>query len=142
MVHLLFLIFSYHCQAIDTLQLPVANGHVYHPKTDTTSLCRKRNGIYISATSDFNVKSVHQGRVVKIFSMPSGESYAVAIASGGSYFFYGQIYKVSVKPGQTVQKGQIIGELSQQQGLNNLLLFSVYRHGKEVNEENLLRTGQ
>jgi len=73
--------------------------------------------------------------------MESGDGYEVAIASGSSYFFYGQIYKVNVKPGQTVQRGQIIGKLSSQQRGNNFLLFSVYKHGKEVNEENLLRQG-
>ena len=74
--------------------------------------------------------------------MESGDGYQVAIASGSSYFFYGQIYKVAVKVGQTVQRGQIIGELLSQQGGNNFLLFSVYKHGKEVNEENFLRQGQ
>jgi septal ring factor EnvC (AmiA/AmiB activator) len=141
MIHLLLLLCTYHCQSIDTLRLPVANGYIYHPKTDTTLLCRKRIGIYISATSDFNVKSVHQGRVIKVISMKSGDGYEVAIVSGSSYFFYGQIYKVTVKVGQIVQRGQIIGELSSQQGDNNFLLFSVYKHGKEVNEEYFLRQG-
>ena len=142
MIHLLLLLCAYQCQSIDTLRLPVANGYIYHPKTDTTLLCEKRIGIYISATSDFRVKSVRQGRVVKIFNIESGSGYAVTVASGSSYFFYGQIYKVSVKAGQTVQRGQIIGELSSQEGGNNFLLFSVYKHGKEVNEENLLQQAQ
>jgi septal ring factor EnvC (AmiA/AmiB activator) len=142
MIHLLLLLSAYHCQSIDTLRLPVANGYIYHPKTDTTLLCGKRIGIYISATSDFRVKSVRQGRVVKILSMESGSGYEVTVASGNSYFFYGQIYKVSVKPGQTVQRGQIIGELSSQKEDNNFLLFSIYKHGKEINEENFLRQTQ
>jgi septal ring factor EnvC (AmiA/AmiB activator) len=74
--------------------------------------------------------------------MGSGNGYQVAISSGSSYFFYGQIYNVRVKPGGTVQKGAVIGELSAQRGDKSLLLFSVYKHGKEVNEESLLQESQ
>jgi murein DD-endopeptidase MepM/ murein hydrolase activator NlpD len=127
---------------MDTLQLPVANGYIYHPKSDTELLCRRRIGIYISATSDFSVKSVRQGRVASIFSVASGDGYEVAIVSNGLYFFYGQIHKVRVKTGETVQRGQIIGELSSDSQNKHLLLFSVYKHGKELNEETVLRQGQ
>jgi septal ring factor EnvC (AmiA/AmiB activator) len=51
------------------------------------------------------------------------------------FYFYGQVSQVAVKPGQLVETGQVIGDLTLSNDGNRLLLFSVYKNGNEINEE-------
>jgi len=59
----------------------------------------------------------------------------VAITSKSTFYFYGQVSQVAVKPGQLVETGQVIGDLTLSNDGKRLLLFSVYKNGNEINEE-------
>jgi|HubBroStandDraft_6_1064221.scaffolds.fasta_scaffold968222_1 murein DD-endopeptidase MepM/ murein hydrolase activator NlpD len=126
----------------DISRLPIGNGYIYHPKSDSNALCKRRLGVYIAATSDLLVRSFSNGKVVKISEEEPENSYLVAVNSNGTYYFYGLVSGVVVKPGQQVAKGQVIGDLKWQKGGRHLLLFSVYRNGSEINEEQLISRQQ
>jgi murein DD-endopeptidase MepM/ murein hydrolase activator NlpD len=70
----------------------------------------KNNGIDISTKLNEKVKTIFEGEVRKIVSIP-GQNIAVLIRHGDFVTVYSNLIKVQVKVGDRVQAQQVIGEV-------------------------------
>jgi len=70
----------------------------------------KNNGVDISTKVNEKVKSIFEGEVRKIVSIP-GQNIAVLIRHGDFVTVYSNLIKVQVKVGDRVQAQQVIGEV-------------------------------
>lgn len=68
------------------------------------------NGIDIQTQQGANIRSVFDGEVSKVFSVP-GSNTCVIIRHGDYYTFYGNIFDLFVKQGDKVKTGQAIGRI-------------------------------
>ncbi|MDO5523692.1 MAG: peptidoglycan DD-metalloendopeptidase family protein [Bacteroidia bacterium] len=68
------------------------------------------NGIDIQAQQGANIRSVFDGEVSKVFSVP-GYNTCVIVRHGDYYTFYGNIYDLFVKSGDRIKAGQSLGRI-------------------------------
>ena len=68
------------------------------------------NGIDIQAQQGANIRSVFDGEVSKVFSVP-GYNTCVIVRHGDYYTFYGNIYDLFVKSGDKIKAGQSLGRI-------------------------------
>lgn len=84
-------------------------GEHYHPVYKNVKM-PFNNGIGIALSPDTAVKSVFDGQVCQVIVMP-GYSQCVLIQHGGYFTFYCKLSNVSVKAGDKVKTGQVIGKV-------------------------------
>ncbi len=68
------------------------------------------NGIDIQAQQGANIRTVFEGEVSKVFSVP-GYNTCVIVRHGDYYTFYGNIYDLFVKSGDKLKAGQSLGRI-------------------------------
>lgn len=68
------------------------------------------NGIDIQAQQGANIRTVFEGEVSKVFSVP-GYNTCVIVRHGDYYTFYGNIYDLYVKSGDKLKAGQSLGRI-------------------------------
>lgn len=68
------------------------------------------NGIDIQAQQGANIRSVFDGEISKVFSVP-GYNTCVIVRHGDYYTFYGNIYDLFVKSGDKIKTGQSLGRI-------------------------------
>lgn len=68
------------------------------------------NGIDIQAQQGANIRTVFEGEVSKVFSVP-GYNTCVIVRHGDYYTFYGNIYDLFVKSGDKLKTGQSLGRI-------------------------------
>ena len=90
----------------------------------------KNDGIDIGVTTDYQVRSVYEGVVKKIFATP-GRNMAIIIRHGHFLSLYSNIVNVQVKTGDVVKAGTYIGDLFGNS--NSLLQFRIYEETKVMN---------
>lgn len=78
---------------------PIDNMERFHP------------GIDIAAPVGSPVKAVKDGTVQKLGDCPELGKYILIDHGNGSFSLYGELARLIVKEGQTVQAGQVIGEV-------------------------------
>lgn len=112
-------------------------GKQYHPVFKNLAL-PANNGFDIAAPKGSQIKAVFDGTVKQVFVMP-GYNQCVLVQHGKDYFtFYCKLGAVSVKAGDTVKTGQVLGTLETQSG-NNQLHFELWKGGKPQNPDGWLR---
>ncbi len=99
-----------------TLPWPVNKGMITgrfgnHPHPLLKGIMVQNNGIDIQAESSAGVKSLFNGTVASVARIP-GYDYMVMIRHGLYYTVYSKIVNVSVKKGDVVTTGQLLGYLS------------------------------
>lgn len=99
-----------------TLPWPVSKGMITgrfgnHPHPLLKGIMVQNNGIDIQAESSAGVKSLFNGTVASVARIP-GYDYMVMIRHGLYYTVYSKIVNVSVKKGDVVTTGQLLGYLS------------------------------
>jgi len=84
-------------------------------------------GIEITSSGKMGVRSVFQGEVVKVFTIP-GANMTVIIRHGKFLSVYANIINVKVKPGDKVNIKQSIGDVYSDPGdsFNSTLKFMIY----------------
>jgi murein hydrolase activator len=84
-------------------------------------------GIEITSSGTMNARSVFQGEVVKIFTIP-GANMTIIVRHGKYLTVYTNIVNVKVKPGDKVALKQELGEIYCDQGNNNncVLKFMIF----------------
>lgn len=93
------------------------------------------NGVDINVNTKSKVKSIFDGVVRKVVSIP-GANLTVIIRHGNYLTVYSNLVHVTVKPGNFVMKGDIIGEVyADQSGDENLLHIEIYRESEKLNPE-------
>ncbi len=70
----------------------------------------KNDGLELGTSSFANVHCIFEGSVVNILDIP-GDGNSIIIKHGEYYSVYSKVDKVAVKPGDIVQKGQVIARL-------------------------------
>jgi septal ring factor EnvC (AmiA/AmiB activator) len=89
-----------------------------------------RRGIEIQAAEGASVKAVHQA-VVAYADWFKGYGLVVVLDHGDHYYtLYAHLGKVTVKVGEAVEQGQVIGEVGETGlGTDNTLYFELRHHG-------------
>ena len=112
-------------------------GKQYHPVFKNLEL-PANNGLDITAPKGSQIKAVFNGTVKQVFVMP-GYNQCVLVQHGKNYFtFYCKLGSVSVKAGDKVTTGQVLGTIETQSG-NNQLHFELWKDSKPQNPECWLR---
>ena len=112
-------------------------GKQYHPVFKNLEL-PANNGLDITAAKGSQVKAVFNGTVKQVFVMP-GYNQCVLVQHGKNYFtFYCKLGAVSVKAGDKVTTGQVLGTIETQSG-NNQIHFELWKDSKPQNPEGWLR---
>ena len=112
-------------------------GKQYHPVFKNLEL-PANNGLDITAPKGSQIKAVFNGTVKQVFVMP-GYNQCVLVQHGKNYFtFYCKLGAVSVKAGDKVTTGQVLGTIETQSG-NNQIHFELWKDSKPQNPENWLR---
>ncbi|MCF0163944.1 MAG: peptidoglycan DD-metalloendopeptidase family protein [Bacteroidales bacterium] len=95
------------------------------------------NGITITTTKNAEVKTVFDGVVKQILMMP-GYNICVLVQHGNYFTFYCKLASVSVKAGQTVSTGEVLGKL-EADGKASTLHFQVWKETTKQNPEAWLK---
>ncbi|MBE6215536.1 MAG: hypothetical protein E7123_04835 [Bacteroidales bacterium] len=111
-------------------------GRQFHPVFRNLEL-PPNNGIDIAVARGSDVKTVFKGVVKQVFVMP-GYNQCVLIRHGNYFTFYCKLKTVSVKAGDKVSTGDVIGMVDTING-ETQLHFEVWQNTKPQNPETWLR---
>ncbi|WP_084820309.1 M23 family metallopeptidase [Mesobacillus campisalis] len=102
---------------------------------------KMHKGIDIARPSDLGIKAVDNGKVVSAGYNNGGYGNKVVIDHQNGYrTVYAHLASISVKPGQTVQRGSKIGVMGRTGDSTGVHLhFEVYKNGKLVNPMSVLK---
>lgn len=93
--------------------------------------------LFHSPSQTENVLSIDSGKVVAIDYMDGYGNYIIMQHYGGFYSIYGNLSKVLVIEGQTVSRGNRIGNISKEKGL----YFQISNKDKPLNPMEVIRNG-
>lgn len=111
-------------------------GQHYHPVFKNVKL-PFNNGMTIGLTKGTAVKAVFNGTVKQIVVMP-GYNQCVLVQHGNYFSFYCKLGSVSVKPGEKVKTGQVLGTVDTIAG-ETALHFQIWEGRNPQNPEMWLR---
>ena len=111
-------------------------GKHYHPVYKNLEL-PSNNGIDIAVAKGSEIKSVFDGVVTQIITMP-GYNQCVLVQHGNYFTLYCKMKSVSVKVGDKVKTGQKVGTIDTINGQTQLH-FEVWKSGDPQNPEKWLR---
>ena len=111
-------------------------GQHYHPVFKNVKL-PFNNGMTIGLTKGTVVKAVFNGTVKQIVVMP-GYNQCVLVQHGNYFSFYCKLGSVSVKPGEKVKTGQVLGTVDTIAG-ETALHFQIWEGRNPQNPEIWLR---
>lgn len=112
-------------------------GKQFHPVFKNLEL-PANNGLDITAPKGSQIKAIFNGTVKQVFVMP-GYNQCVLVQHGKNYFtFYCKLGSVTVKAGDKVTTGQVLGTMETQSG-NNQIHFELWKDSKPQNPEGWLR---
>lgn len=97
----------------------------------------ENQGVDIQTNKDAKVKAVFPGQVATVAFVP-GMNSVVILRHGDYYTLYARLKKVNVKKGQTVESGDLIGEVfTDKEGLSEVQ-FQVWKSNIKLNPEHWL----
>ena len=111
-------------------------GQHYHPVFKNVKL-PFNNGMTIGLSKGTAVKAVFNGTVKQIVVMP-GYNQCVLVQHGNYFSFYCKLGSVSVKPGEKVKTGQVLGTVDTIAG-ETALHFQIWEGRSPQNPERWLR---
>lgn len=109
----------------------------FHPVYKNIRL-PENNGITITTDKNAEVHCVFEGTVKQIVMM-QGYGQCVLVQHGEYYTFYCKLRKVSVKSGQKVTSGQVLGYL-EADGRSSTIQFQIWKGTQKQNPESWLRS--
>lgn len=97
------------------LPWPVESGFISkrfgtHPHPTLKGISEDNDGVDIQTNPDASVRSVFDGVVTKIFTLP-GYGGTIVVKHGEYYTMYSKLKVISVKSGQTVKAKQLLGQV-------------------------------
>ena len=97
----------------------------------------ENNGITISTDKGAEVHCIFEGTVKQIVVMP-GYGQCVLVQHGEYFTFYCNLRKITVKAGQKISTGQVLGYL-ESDGRNSSIHFQIWKGTQKQNPESWLR---
>lgn len=99
-----------------------------------------RSGIHIKTSTNADVKSVHEGKIVFAESF-KGYGQLIVVSHGGGYHtIYGNLSRIFSQNGAIIKERQLIGEIGESQLLGTAALYFEIRYkGKPLNPEHWLK---
>lgn len=85
-------------------------GHFGQRQHSQWNVVTNSNGVDIQAQQGANIRTVFDGEVSKVFSVP-GSHTCVIVRHGDYYTFYSNIYDLFVRQGDKVKTGQALGRI-------------------------------
>ncbi len=107
-------------------------GQHYHPVFKNIKL-PFNNGVNIATDANASVFCIFEGVVKQILVMP-GYNQCILVQHGNYYTFYTKLDKISVKSGQKVSTGQLLGSLSESDG-TSVIHFQLWKGNEKQNPE-------
>lgn len=107
-------------------------GQHYHPVFKNIKL-PFNNGVNIATDANASVFCIFEGVVKQILVMP-GYNQCILVQHGNYYTFYTKLDKISVKSGQKVSTGQMLGSLSESDG-TSVIHFQLWKGNEKQNPE-------
>lgn len=102
-----------------------------------TQMIMNSDGIFISGTQGAPVRASAAGKVSSVFTL--GDEKAVLVSHGNFYTTYSHLQQVTVKRGQTVDQGSLLGTIAtNKSGVGELLFIVSDNMGKVVDPERYL----
>lgn len=126
------------------LPMPIYKGTVVAPYGRQVhavfeQVVTENNGIDIKTSANEQVKAVHDGEIVTVFSVP-GSGKALILKHGDYYTTYSNLAKVTVKSRQKVKRGQKVGTVSKDSKSGHYILhFELWRGKQKENPSHWLR---
>jgi len=126
------------------LPWPVLKGVVYssfgeHSHPVLKGIKIRNDGIDIVTNAGSDARSVFNGEVRSIISVPGSANFAVLIKHGQFFSLYSNLMEVYVKPGDHVQVKQKIGKISQDpEDKTTKLQFQIWKSTTKLNPVNWL----
>ncbi len=112
-------------------------GYRYDPFTGRRSY---HNGIDMAAPMGFPVKSTMDGKIAFVGRSPIYGKYIIITHAGGYQSMYGHLSKISVRRGQRISQGGVIGAVgSTGRSTGAHLHFTVYKQGKLIDPLRLFK---
>ena len=111
-------------------------GQHYHPVYKNVKLPFS-NGVTVAVTRGATVKAVFDGEVAQIVVMP-GYNNCILVQHGEYFTFYCKMGSVSVKAGDKVKTGQVLGSVATIGG-EDQLHFQLWSGRTPQNPENWLK---
>ena len=100
----------------------------------------RNDGIFISTVENEKARSIFDGLVSKVFSLP-GSNFAVIIRHGNFYTLYHNLDEVYVKEGEKVSTRQSIGRVfTDRKSDETVLQFQIWREMAKSDPEAWLST--
>ncbi len=126
-----------------SLPWPITNGIITqefgehgHPVLEGVKL--NNNGVDISTTRHSKVKCLFDGIARRVVSIP-GANLTVIVRHGNYLSVYSNLVDVNVEPGDRIAKGQVIGQVYNDQESNkNVLHLEIYHENQKLNPEKWL----
>ena len=117
---------------------PVVEGFGQHNHpVYTTLVMPANNGVNIGLSADAEILSVYDGEVKRVIVMP-GYGRCVLVGHGTYFTFYCKLRDVSVKSGDKVKTGQLLGHVDTIDGQTQLH-FEVWKEKEPEDPETWLR---
>ena len=107
-----------------------------HPVYENVEL-PQNNGVTLTVRKGAQAKAVFGGKVTQIFVLP-GYNQCVLVSHGAYFTLYTKLKSVSVKAGEKVSTGQVIGVVDTIGG-EDLFHFELWHGNEPQNPENWLR---
>ncbi|MEP0714106.1 peptidoglycan DD-metalloendopeptidase family protein [Algoriphagus sp.] len=89
----------------------ISQGYGSYPHPTLKGIMLESDGLYIRTQPNSNVRSVFDGTVTKITTMP-GYGGTVIIKHGEYYTMYSKLKTITVKTGQTISAKDVIGQVA------------------------------
>ncbi|MCF8335205.1 MAG: peptidoglycan DD-metalloendopeptidase family protein [Bacteroidales bacterium] len=127
-----------------SLPWPVTDGIITRKFGENTHPVLKNikmfnNGIDIRAAQRSEVKCIWTGVVRKVVSI-TGANLTVIVRHGNYLSVYSNLVEVKVKPGDVINKGDIIGEVPHDPSSGeNVLHLEIYKENRKLNPEKWLK---
>lgn len=96
----------------------------------------ENNGIDIQTSANTNVHAVYDGIVMDVTEIP-GLNKVVAIQHGDYYTIYANLTDIQVSIGQSIKRGQNLGQVSRKNGTPEIN-FQIWHKFNKLNPENWL----
>jgi murein hydrolase activator len=95
----------------------------------------RNDGIYIATVKDAEIRSIFNGVVTKIFSIP-GANYTLIIKHGNYYSLYHNLIDLKVSIGSIVKTKDVLGKVAADMDKNeNILYFQIWKETERNDPE-------